>query len=376
MTVVHLKGIMRRPIDQDVLLNRLNDLEQIINHNHKRTKRALKELRASIRGESTQGNQESSMEEEVSGGRKRKRYAIRRAYKAPTKAAVDPSSDSSSSSSDDEQVNSSGSSSSSEEEEGVASDDMLIDVVGTSSSSNSEKEDASVVPITKGTRGRLPRDKSKATPADRTLPPRRGRPPAKKTVADTNAGNNPVNKRRRASPDTRTMRPTRGRQPTAFIRDHYSSEEDSPPEKPTMASQQSGSQEKRPTKRPVVIPASPAPKPIYTLSRDIESVQEVWKEWRKGLSHRLPAVEKLENEHGASWRKHDTDFYLNERQPIITEVIKRMSDHGESGETASERLEIYRIRNGISTLGELAKRIRVHRRMDEERGLVPPTLFN
>jgi len=40
--------------------------------------------------------------------------------------------------------------------------------------------------------------------------------------------------------------------------------------------------------------------PTYQLSRTIQTVHDVWKEWTAGLDNG-PAVEALEQSYGASW---------------------------------------------------------------------------
>ena len=100
-----------------------------------------------------------------------------------------------------------------------------------------------------------------------------------------------------------------------------------------------------------------SPRISYTLNRDITSVQDIWCEYTVGLSHREPAVKYLTH-------LHVTEFYINEREPIITEIIKIMDKKKKSEHEAVFLLEDHRITLNID-LKNLAKRIMVHRSIDE-----------
>jgi hypothetical protein len=43
---------------------------------------------------------------------------------------------------------------------------------------------------------------------------------------------------------------------------------------------------------------------VYTLSRDIQSVTDLWREWSVGLLPGIPSVMSLDEQYGTSWRKN------------------------------------------------------------------------
>jgi len=45
-----------------------------------------------------------------------------------------------------------------------------------------------------------------------------------------------------------------------------------------------------------------APVPSYELSRAVNSVPDLWREWTQGLSGQ-PSIQSLEDQYGVSWRK-------------------------------------------------------------------------
>ena len=100
-----------------------------------------------------------------------------------------------------------------------------------------------------------------------------------------------------------------------------------------------------------------SPRFSYTLNRDITSVQDIWREYTVGLTRCEPAVKYLTS-------LHVTEFYINEREPIITEVIKIVDKKKKSELQAVCLLENHRIALNID-IKNLAKRIMVHRSIDE-----------
>ncbi|KAI7848471.1 hypothetical protein BDC45DRAFT_314785 [Circinella umbellata] len=106
---------------------------------------------------------------------------------------------------------------------------------------------------------------------------------------------------------------------------------------------------------------------LYALNRDITSVLDIWREYTVGLSRREPPVKYLTY-------LHVTEFFINEREPIITEIIKIMEEKKKSELDAVRLLDSHRLTLNID-LKNLAKRIKVHRLIDEERGLTPSTFI-
>ncbi|KAI9261539.1 hypothetical protein BDA99DRAFT_78846 [Phascolomyces articulosus] len=104
----------------------------------------------------------------------------------------------------------------------------------------------------------------------------------------------------------------------------------------------------------------------YQLNQTIASVHDVWREYSVGLSLCEPPIKNLTH-------LHCQPFFKNERLPIISE-IKKLMEKNSSDEVAVLRLEAYRINKNLN-LKELCKRIIVHRVMDQERGITPPTFI-
>jgi hypothetical protein len=44
----------------------------------------------------------------------------------------------------------------------------------------------------------------------------------------------------------------------------------------------------------------------YKLSRDLNTVTQLWEEWTSGLSNSLPSVLELEEKFGTKWRSEST----------------------------------------------------------------------
>ena len=66
--------------------------------------------------------------------------------------------------------------------------------------------------------------------------------------------------------------------------------------------------------------------PTYKLSRHLESIEAVWREWKHGLAGG-PAVETLERRFGTSWRKDRTESKYFSRGKAIYDEIKRVQEN-------------------------------------------------
>lgn len=79
--------------------------------------------------------------------------------------------------------------------------------------------------------------------------------------------------------------------------------------------------------------------PIYTLSRDIASIADLWKEWKFGLtgSNKEYAVEKLEKDWGAKWRNavKERQFYKR-RKKIIDHIVRLAKERLGDGDNQEE----------------------------------------
>lgn len=85
----------------------------------------------------------------------------------------------------------------------------------------------------------------------------------------------------------------------------------------------------------------------YELSRTIQTVPDLWREWTVGLTG-YPAVQMLEDTHGPSWRTSQKERMLfSRRKKIIDEIRKRQAE-GKSIQTAVEEVELVRSRGRMS----------------------------
>lgn len=104
------------------------------------------------------------------------------------------------------------------------------------------------------------------------------------------------------------------------------------------------------------IPGSPAP-PIYTLSRNIHTVTDLWREWNIGLGT-SPSVSSLNTSYGDTWRRgwtgKEKEFY-SKRLAIIQYIHKQAN--GGSAEVYATRLEDQRATERV-TLNSLGVKFR------------------
>ena len=86
----------------------------------------------------------------------------------------------------------------------------------------------------------------------------------------------------------------------------------------------------RPVALPITALAQAAEPPPYRMSRTIQTIPELWREWTVGLAGQ-PSIEQLDARYGASWRTGPTiaskrQFY-SRRKTLITE-IRRLAAAG------------------------------------------------
>jgi hypothetical protein len=107
-------------------------------------------------------------------------------------------------------------------------------------------------------------------------------------------------------------------------------------------------------------PVSNAPSPlfpVYRLSRTIETVPDLWREWTVGLGNG-PAVQALEDTYGASWRPDQKERVLFSRRKVIIDEIRKRQADGKAVSVAVEEVELVRQRARVSLYGlfELLRR--------------------
>jgi hypothetical protein len=79
----------------------------------------------------------------------------------------------------------------------------------------------------------------------------------------------------------------------------------------------------RPAALPIVALAQAAELPQYRMSRTVQTIPELWREWTVGLQGQ-PSIERLDGLHGSSWRSGPTaaserQFY-SRRKTLVTEI--------------------------------------------------------
>ena len=101
----------------------------------------------------------------------------------------------------------------------------------------------------------------------------------------------------------------------------------------------------------VEIPARP---PSYKLSRTIQTVPDLWREWTAGLGGG-PAVQSLEDLYGAAWRPLQSERVMFGRRKVIIDEIRARQRDGLSTAAAVEKVELVRQRGGNLSLYGLYK---------------------
>jgi hypothetical protein len=87
--------------------------------------------------------------------------------------------------------------------------------------------------------------------------------------------------------------------------------------------------------------------PAYTLSRVVNSVPELWREWTQGLSGQ-PSVQSLEDQFGTAWRPEPKEKTYFSRRKVIIDCIRTAIARGESSASAVTRLETLRMEGNWS----------------------------
>ena len=96
--------------------------------------------------------------------------------------------------------------------------------------------------------------------------------------------------------------------------------------------------------------SAPGPPPSYQLSRTIESVPDLWREWTAGLGHG-PAVQVLENAYGAAWRPAQAERVMFSRRKVIIDEIRKRQAAGTPIAVAVKEVELVRQRGKLSLYG-------------------------
>lgn len=104
--------------------------------------------------------------------------------------------------------------------------------------------------------------------------------------------------------------------------------------------------------------SGPAPSPRYTMSRNVQTVPDLWKEWTQGVDGN-PSIQELESRHGASWRTDQKEkMFYHRRRKIVEEIERRHTQEGMSYEAAVEELERVRTEKKLS-LHKLSEALRL-----------------
>jgi len=104
------------------------------------------------------------------------------------------------------------------------------------------------------------------------------------------------------------------------------------------------------TETPVVQNALSARPPSYKLSRTIQTVPDLWREWTTGLANG-PAVQGLEDSYGAAWRPLQSERVMFGRRKVIIDEIRARQGTGLSVAAAVEKVELVRQRGNLSLYG-------------------------
>jgi Transcriptional activator of glycolytic enzymes/Centromere DNA-binding protein complex CBF3 subunit, domain 2 len=115
----------------------------------------------------------------------------------------------------------------------------------------------------------------------------------------------------------------------------------SPPLRLPTASPSSG-----PMPAPTAIESLAEQPPKYSLSRNIATIPDLWREWTVGLGEQL-SVEALDERWGSRWRSGAEFQFYSRRKVIITE-IKRLVAGGREAREVVNSLEEQRLRAGAS----------------------------
>jgi Centromere DNA-binding protein complex CBF3 subunit, domain 2/Transcriptional activator of glycolytic enzymes len=92
------------------------------------------------------------------------------------------------------------------------------------------------------------------------------------------------------------------------------------------------------------------PPPPYQMSRTIQSVHDLWREWTVGLGSG-PAIQALEQTYGASWRPTQSERVFFGRRKLIIDEIQRRQRRTTDLQAAIDELELIRIRRRTTLHG-------------------------
>ncbi|KAK9375525.1 transcriptional activator of glycolytic enzymes-domain-containing protein [Lipomyces chichibuensis] len=85
----------------------------------------------------------------------------------------------------------------------------------------------------------------------------------------------------------------------------------------------------RPTSATPVVRTPHRPAPTYKMSRELESVFELWEEWENGLDGR-PSIKYLEYNYGTQWRANSAEKQFFCRRKAIIDEVNRMAEANDS----------------------------------------------
>jgi hypothetical protein len=86
-------------------------------------------------------------------------------------------------------------------------------------------------------------------------------------------------------------------------------------------------------------PCSSGEEPSYKMCRGIESVVDLWREWKEGIGGG-PAVELLETNCGTKWCQGKAERRFFNRRKHIIDAVKRLSDAMEGGATEANSTSV------------------------------------
>ena len=96
--------------------------------------------------------------------------------------------------------------------------------------------------------------------------------------------------------------------------------------------------------------ALPTVPPTYQMSRTIQSVPDLWREWTMGLGIN-PSVQSLEDTYGPAWRPASNERMFFSRRKVIVDEIRARQATGISLTAAVEEVELVRRRGKLSLHG-------------------------
>ena len=85
----------------------------------------------------------------------------------------------------------------------------------------------------------------------------------------------------------------------------------------------------------------PSSEPPYRMSRTIQTVDDLWREWTVGLGGN-PSIQSLEDSHGAKWRPEQKERTFFSRRKVIIDYIRARTNAGANPQAVIQELEIRR----------------------------------